>query len=190
MLARTSSLIRGAVLWVAVAIGSVHAQDAHVHGLGDVNVAIEGSRLDIEIKGPGDNFVGFEHAARTAAERSALSATERKLRQPAALLVLPQAAGCVLREVDLDIPAAAATGPEQGHDKRDHDHDHHDRHGDWRARYVFACKTPTALLSIRTAPWFAAFPNTQELRVQVISGFGQSGLTLTPARSRIILRTR
>lgn len=189
MLTRMPTLISGALLWVAAAIDFAHAQDAHVHGIGDMNVAIEGSRVDIEIEGPGDNFVGFEHAAETVEERSALGATERRLRLPATLLVLPQAAKCVLRKVDLDIPAPAAIGPGQGHSTHDHHHQE-DRHGDWRARYVFACAAPAALASIRMAPWFAAFPTTRELRVQVMSSFGQSGLTLTPARSRILLRTR
>lgn len=186
------SLISGVLLWVASGPESAQANDAHVHGIGHMNVAIEGSRLEIEVTGPGDNFVGYEHAAQTALQRAALAAAERQLRRPSPLLVVPKAAGCTLRELDLNVPAAASAAAGKGHDHGKHDHDHAaaDSHGDWSAHYVFACTDPTALASIRTAPWFAAFPNTKELRVQVISGFGQSGLTLTPARSRILLRTR
>lgn len=165
------------------------SEDAHVHGIGHMNVAIEGSRLEIEIESPGDNFVGFEHAAETPEQRASIGAAERQLRRPAALLILPKAAACTLREVDLDIPGTSAEKHGREHDHK-HDDAHDGHHKDWRAHYVFVCASPAALDSIRTAPWFAAFPNNRELRVQVISGFGQSGLTLTAAKSRIALRTR
>jgi Protein of unknown function (DUF2796) len=198
MLTKMSSLVSSTLLCMALPLDLAYAQEAHVHGVGHLNIAIEGSRLEIEFEGPGDNVVGFEHAAETAEERSAVRAAEQRLRQPARLLVLPQAAGCALRETDLDIPAGATTSPAHGHkhghghaeDHDDHKHDHKNGHDDWRVRYVFACTAPAALSSIRAAPWFTAFPNTLELRVQVISGFGQSGFTLTPARSRIMLRTQ
>ncbi len=186
-------LVCSALLCIVLFVDLAYGQAAHVHGVGEINVAIEGSQMEIEIEGPGANFVGFEHAARTVEERSAVRAAEQRLRQPMTLLVLPQAARCALQEVDLSIPAGAMTGPNRsgkhGHDD-DHKHNHDNGHDDWRARYVFACTAPAALSSIRTAPWFTAFPNTRELRAQVISGFGQSGLTLTPAQSRIVLRTR
>jgi hypothetical protein len=188
------------LLWLMACDGLAQDQRAHVHGIGHMSVAIEGSRLEIEIEGPGDNFVGFERAAQTARQRAAIAAAERRLRRPATLLVLPPDAGCTQRDIDLQIPTNAPADAGKGHGHgghghdRDHDHglnhDHGDHHDDWRVRYVFTCTAPAALASIRTAPWFVAFPGTRELRVQVISGFGQSGLTLTSARSSILLRTR
>lgn len=186
------------LLWLVACDAAAQDQRAHVHGIGHMSVAIEGSRLEIEIEGPGDNFVGFERAAETAEQRAAISAAERRLRRPATLLVLPPGAGCTLRDIDLEIPTSASVDAGKGHGHGGHGHDHHhgldgghdDHHDDWRVRYVFTCTAPASLASIRTAPWFAAFPGTRELRVQVISGFGQSGLTLTSARSRILLRTR
>ena len=45
---------------------------AHAHGHGKVNIAIEGQRLSIELEAPGADIVGFEHEAKTAAEKAAV----------------------------------------------------------------------------------------------------------------------
>ena len=40
--------------------------EVHVHGLGTLNLVLEGETLVVELDGPAANFVGFERAPRTA----------------------------------------------------------------------------------------------------------------------------
>lgn len=45
------------------------ALGAHVHGIGELNVAIDGEALLVELISPAMDLVGFEHAPRTEAQR-------------------------------------------------------------------------------------------------------------------------
>ena len=50
--------------------------DAHVHGMSDLTIAIEGNEIQIEFESPSMNIVGFEYKAQSAidietAERAA-----------------------------------------------------------------------------------------------------------------------
>ena len=42
--------------------------DAHVHGIGKLNVAFDGNNLIIELTSPAVNIVGFEHQAQNQKE--------------------------------------------------------------------------------------------------------------------------
>src|SRR5690606_10682377 len=104
------------------------AQHAHEHGVAELRVALEGSTLLVEFESPLANLVGFEHAARSEAEQAAMAGLEKTLRAPQGLFVLPAAAGCVLKEVELELPGAGDNHHDHAHD---HKHDHkHDQHGD------------------------------------------------------------
>ncbi|MCF7994732.1 MAG: DUF2796 domain-containing protein, partial [Chromatiaceae bacterium] len=46
-------------------------QGAHVHGVGQLNVAVDGSALLVELISPAMDLVGFEHAPRNEAQRTA-----------------------------------------------------------------------------------------------------------------------
>lgn len=152
-------------------------QEAHEHGVGHLDVAFDGGNLELQLEGPGENFVGFEHAPATAQEMAAVRVAEQRMRKATALFSLPAAAGCTLRRAAVTPPAAAKTSGVGD--------EHHD---EWAASYAFACKTPTALKELDAAGVFRAFPDTRELQVQVIGPAGQTGLTLTPKASKIPFR--
>ena len=42
-------------------IAKVHAEEAHIHGLATLTLALEGNSLEIEFESPAANLVGFEH---------------------------------------------------------------------------------------------------------------------------------
>jgi hypothetical protein len=54
---------------------------------------------------PGDDIVGFEHAARTQAQRSAINAAKIKLSAPLQLFALPAAASCTVTKANVVIEA-------------------------------------------------------------------------------------
>ncbi len=63
----------------------VHVDAAHEHGVAVLRVVSEGATLMIEFVSALDNLVGFEHAPRTDAQRTALRAAQARLRDAAAL---------------------------------------------------------------------------------------------------------
>lgn len=94
-------------------------QEVHVHGLVSVDLVFDQGELQIELAAPADSIVGFEHEARTAAEKETIAKATEMLRDPALLFDLPTNAACELHEVEVG-----------RHREEDHDHDHdgHDEH--------------------------------------------------------------
>ena len=98
---------------------------AHEHGVGQLNVAVEGETVEIELVAPGADIVGFEHAAETDEDKKAMEAALAALKEGEAIFVFPAEAACRLEEVEAENEAL-------GHDEHDdhgHDDDGHDDHG-------------------------------------------------------------
>ena len=75
---------------------TVDAADPHQHGVGQLNVAIQGDHVEIELETPGADIVGFEHPPRTAEQKKAVQNAARTLRNGSAIFVFPAAARCKL----------------------------------------------------------------------------------------------
>jgi len=104
----------------------VRQLDAHVHGIGEFNMAIDGTDVAMELHAPGFDIVGFEHAAKSDADRAAIQTALQVLAAPLDLFVPPAAASCVVTGTSVSLEA------EEDHDSHDHGehaHDDHD-HGD------------------------------------------------------------
>jgi hypothetical protein len=157
---------------------------AHEHGVAQLNVALDGQALEVELQSPAMNLVGFEHAATSDADKAKVATVRKTLEQPLALFNLPTAAGCELTEHELESPLF-------GDAPRDDDHDHgkadahHHEHSDVHAHYQFTCATPAALTQLGLAGLFKTFPATQKVQLQLIAPSGQQGLELTPAASTV-----
>ncbi len=109
---------------------------AHVHGVGHLNIAVDGDLLLIELISPAMDLLGFEHAPRTETQRQTIEATRAQLQAPEQLFTPTPAAGCVASVIELDLdldepigepPASDAPAHEQAHG-HDHEHEHGDRH--------------------------------------------------------------
>lgn len=160
--------------------------EVHVHGLGTLNLVLEGETLVVELDGPAANFIGFERAPRTAVETAAVERTLERLAQPGGLLGLPAAARC--SEQDIQVRGLEP----DAHDDHGHDHDHggegsDDGHADMGATWEFRCANPAALTVIEVKV-FTVFPLTEELTANIIAPGLQTRQVLTPARSTLNLR--
>ena len=100
---------------------------AHEHGVAWLSAALEGGELLLEFLTPLDNLVGFEHAPTTAAQHQALADAAARLREGGRLFVLPEAAACVQRTVEIEAPWLSEVEGARGHD-HDHDHEHEHEH--------------------------------------------------------------
>lgn len=174
--------------------GHRHA-DAHVHGIGHLNFAVEGGQIHIELETPGFDILGFESIS-SDAQRKQLNDALHELEKDDLWSFTP-AASCTLKT------ASASTGGGHGENHHDHhgdshhdshhehhDDDHHDshheKHGhddhhahghhesahmDIAATYVYECANIAGLNSISTR-LFQRFGNSEQLKVQ---GFTDSG---------------
>ena len=171
--------------------------DAHEHGVGELNIAIDGNKVAMELHVPGADIVGFEYEAESTEDRASIDAAVATLARPLELFALPAAAQCSVvkasagLESEDDHDAHEDHGDEHDHDKEhadehhdEHAHEHDDDHGDdhadhaseaghteFHAEYALNCGNPEALSEI-TFAYFDVFENARELDVQIVSASG------------------
>ena len=148
--------------------------DAHEHGAAQLNVVLEGKALELQLESPAMNLVGFEHAAKSDADKAKVAAARSQLEQPQALFGL-SAGDCTISKQELESPLFAE------HKHGEH-HDHDSEHSDIHAHYSLDCQKPEELKQLNLGELFKRFPATEKIQVQLIGPNGQQGLELTPAQ--------
>ena len=166
--------------------------DSHEHGVGKLNIAIEGSKVAMEFIASGADIVGFEHSALTAEDRAAIRAALTILKTPLELFGMSTAAKCRVDDAHADIDG------EEDHEGHDHDkaHDHasgHDDHEDeaghteFHAEYSMTCVSPSALTDIAFG-YFDVFENAREVEVQIVTPSGATAVEVTRDAPTLDLR--
>ena len=145
----------------------------HEHGVGSLNVALDGQTLELDLDGPSMNLVGFEHVATTDADKAKVASARQQLENPLVLFSLPKAAGCTADAQELKSPLFDPA-PEEGAAKGEH------HHSDIEAHYAFTCSQPDALKTLDLAQFFKTFPGTHTIKVQLIGSTGQQSVEATP----------
>lgn len=167
-----------AVTLFVVAASRIYAHEhgAHEHGIGQLDVAIEGATIQMELSSPAVNLIGFEHPPRNAGERDALDHAVEALRGGTDLFRFDKDARCVLRDASVTSPLLVA-GADSAHD--DDDEDGHEGHADLAVSWRFDCANPGAVAGLDAAAFFARFPQTEKLRLQAVTTQRQSAGELT-----------
>ncbi|MDP6954209.1 MAG: DUF2796 domain-containing protein [Alphaproteobacteria bacterium] len=167
-----------AVLSALVGAGSALAEDeerrdfdAHEHGRGAMNVAIEGDGVWLELEAPGSDIVGFEHEAHSDEDKAAIAAAVAMLEQPLELFVIPEDAGC-------DPVSAHVEALDDAHENESDDHAEEDAHGEFHAEYELACSNTAAIDRIDFT-YFEAFAGAETLSVTILSDTGQAILEVS-----------
>lgn len=159
--------------------------DSHEHGVGQLDIAFDGSQVAMELHAPGADIVGFEYAAESNEDIAKIDQALLVLAQPLDLFALPDAAQCTVIEAraELEGEDAQEEHGDDDHDSHDehedeHEHDDHDDHAEeegghteFHAEYLLNCGDISALTEISFA-YFADFPNALELEVQILSDSG------------------
>lgn len=161
--------------------------DAHEHGVGKLNIAIDGDTVAMEFHAPGADIVGFEYEATSAEDLAAIDAAVGILAKPLDLFVLPAAAACEVTQASAELESEEEHDDHdehaEGEDHDDHDehaegqeHDDHEQHAEashteFYAEYLLTCGYPDELTGIDFA-YFAAFENALELEVQIVTTSG------------------
>ena len=168
---------------------------AHEHGVGQLNLAVDGGQVAMEFHAPGADIVGFEYGASSDADRAAIADGVATLARLQDLFVLSAEAGCNV------VRAAAAfeadEGQDHGHDA--HNHDEHayqahadgdadeDSHAEFHAEYLLDCASPNALSTVEFA-YFDQFENAREVDVQILSDAGAIRFKVTRSEPVLDLR--
>ena len=168
--------------------------DAHEHGVGSLNIAVDGDTVVMELNAPGADIVGFEYAAESDADREAIGNALAILVRPQELFALPEGAGCTVTRSfaelvggDIHEHGEYASDSEHDHDaEHDHDEEHEhagqdhddepapddeDRHAEFHAEYELSCTDSGAISEIDFG-YFERIENAMELEVQVVTGSG------------------
>jgi hypothetical protein len=145
---------------------------AHQHGAARLHVSVEGRGLQIAFEGPADNLLGFEQAPQTDAQKKTVARVEQQLKQPTELFGTPPAAECHAQpaRVEMKLPAPGSA----------------ETHSDIEVEWRWECARPEALAHVDVA-LFKAFPRLKQLRVQVVTGQGQTSVVLKPGAARLKL---
>ena len=179
---------------------SAVAQSTHVHGQGQVGMAIDQNLISMTLESPGADIVGFEHEARTAEEKTTVTEALKHLSDPMFVIQLPANASCKVVQASSEVTSENGDEGHADHEKhKDHDeheehadHDDHEKHedhdeheehadheeheneahGSFIAEYQLECATIAAIDSIKFV-YFDHFRNAQSLIVVLIDKNGQ-----------------
>ena len=149
-------------LALAAAVFAAPAQAQHAHGVGKLDVALDGRSLTLELAAPLEDVLGFERRPANDKERAALEAASAYLKSGQGF-VTSLAANCRLAE-------GAASLEERG-----------PGHLELTARLVYDCKEPHALEGIEAA-LLARYKRMKRLDVRIVGPKGQSAARVTPAK--------
>jgi hypothetical protein len=147
---------------------------AHVHGQIKLDIVIDGPTVVIEMESPLDNFVGFEHAPKTEAEKKAAADAVAQLRAADQLFKIDPAANCKLGPVNLRSTALGLGKAEAGPEG----------HADLDGSFAFNCTKATEAKFIELG-LFNAFKGLRQVDAQIVTPDGQSKRSLKRPNARL-----
>lgn len=177
-----NALLSAMSIALSIATSTATAQSAHVHGEGQVNIAIDGNHIFMALEFPGADIVGFEHEVRSSDEKEAVVKAIAQLGDPMQLLHFEADASCEVRSANAKTEGEheeheseenAGHDEHEGEEHAEHDqHEDEEAHGTFVAEYEFECANISALGFIEFV-YFSLFNNAQSLDIVLIDGKGQ-----------------
>ncbi len=160
-----------------------HVEGAHVHGNAELLLVQEGNLLEIELRSPAANMLGFEHKVSTDAQRASVKKAERQLTDGASLFKF-KGVSCELLEHHLDFSAVLDhAGGKHVHS----DHDDHSGHSNIEAHYRFHCEAPSKLSGLSTQ-LLTRFGGIESLQIEWIVDGRQGAVILDNRRKELQFR--
>ena len=172
--------------------------DKHEHGVGELNIAIDGSLAEFEFMLPGADIVGFEYEAKSDEDLAKIENALLVLENYENLFALTKNSKCVL--ADLDYHLSGEEHDEHADEHADEEHDEHadeehadeehadeESHTEFYAKYSFKCDNIKQLDKVEFS-YFKTFPNSSELEVQFVSDIGSNAFEVEADKPVIILK--
>ena len=180
------------IVFSAVAKSAEHATslDTHVHGLSELNIAMEEETLEIQLVSPAMSLLGFEHKASTREHLAVVESAELQLRKHEALFLFSDD-HCEHVKTSIDVSDLIESDNHKNliehENKHNHEHEDHvqyDSHSEIIANYRYRCDNKFNLSAI-TVNLFKSFPSIHKIHVMWVKPSQQGAVTLT-SNNRII----
>ena len=153
-----------------------HAE-GHVHGVAEINIIVEGKKVVVEFRTPTEGLMGFEHEARSDAEKRKLDAAMKLVSEKFNdLVIFEKNLGCLSRPGNAAVVQSDSSG---GKDSKQGQGEHKKsgEHREVRATYHIECQKDPTNSRVRFGVT-KMFPDVHELKVQVLSDAKQTGATI------------
>lgn len=152
---------------------------SHEHGRAQLQMALEGSEIDLVFTSPAYNLAGFEHEARTADEKKRLADINDWLETTP--LINTEAGACAVKTASVHVGGDT----ESDHD---HKHKHSDEatHRDYQVAQQLTCdriETDDRF----TSPLTGRFPEFEALTIEWVGPSGQGSTLMTPSAGSFTL---
>jgi hypothetical protein len=153
--------------------------DAHVHGVGEINIAVEGTKATVEFRAPAESVMGFEHEAKSESDKKKRDAAMEQLRAKGGqMVVFDPKLGCKFSDMKTAIveakgDSAKAQAGKDAHKDQKKSGEHREVHG----TFSVACDKPLAGSRVKFGV-SKVFRDIQEIKVQVVGDSGQFGATI------------
>ena len=166
--------------------------DKHEHGVGELNIAIDGSLAEFEFMLPGADIVGFEYEAKSDEDLAKIENALLVLENYENLFALTKNSKCVLADLDYHLSGEEHDEhADEEHDEHaDEEHEEHadeESHTEFYAKYSFKCDNIKQLDKVEFS-YFKTFPNSSELEVQFVSDIGSNAFEVEADKPAIILK--
>ena len=169
--------------------------EAHVHGLSELTIAVEGETIELQLSSPAMNLVGFEHRASSEKEIATVKNVESILRQPQRLFAI---AGADCKAIHSHVDSSSLTAVDHhSHNQDEHkhhddhddhdDHEKHDSHSEIVANYSYKCAETTKLESVKVL-LFDVFSGIEIINVLWVTPANQGSVKLRANNSDVQLR--
>jgi|GEM_PF-2096911 len=150
---------------------------AHTHGEVIFNVLKNRYQLQILIKAPGMDVVGFEDSPKTSAQINAFTRALKEFKNTSRLFNLSQRAGCKLTNQRLVHSLAPDEGISKNYETSEtlslQQTSRKENHSTFLVEYHFLCKKMNRLNTMHIH-WFKPFPSTKTITVNISTEQGQS----------------
>jgi Protein of unknown function (DUF2796) len=153
--------------------------DAHVHGVAEINIAVEGAKATVEFRAPAESIMGFEHEAKSESDKKKRDAALDQLRtKKDQMVVFDPKLGCKSSDIKTTIVEdkgdhTKAQPGKDTHKDQKKSGEHREVHG----TFSVACDKPLAGTRVQFGV-SKVFREIQEIKVQVVGDSGQSGATI------------
>jgi len=172
-LQRTATLLVCAAL-CGSALAQGHKQGgghAHAHGVGQLQIAIDGAVVRGELHIPMESLLGHEYLPRSQAQKNAMAQLRQSLTNPAYVMLPVAAAQC-------QVTNSLATSPMfEGRDGGGH--------SSLLYAFAFRCEQPQHLRKI-DVPFFAKHPRLKEIEVELVGPAVQRSLRIKAAQPQLV----
>jgi hypothetical protein len=169
---------------VGAATASWASQQAHVHGVGRINIIVEGTRAMVEFLAPAEGIYGFEHQARTPAEQGKRDAALARLQEQIGSMVVFEAdRGCQFSLHRIAVVEEAEHAPGKGTGEAQKKSAEHSA---VHAEFTVSCAKPLAGSQVRFGV-SKVFPTITTVHVQVLSDARQTGMKVQGDRGSLRL---